>query len=222
MNMAAIKNQLKILSEDIDKFISKKKSILNPDFDKIITYYKQLKLDLIKTDNLDENVFKFISENTDDVVLPKEYLELKSINKLIKYANSSAQKKINLYLKEDNYKKALPYLTKALKISLQNSKLIYPFEKYYKKYHFNSELIELYKVVFYYTYDPKSCEKIGDIYVKQKEYEKALDYYLNVAELSENNFKIYLKLAKIFKNLNDEVSYNACIQQADRIKAGNG
>ena len=98
MNMAAIKNQLKILSEDIDKFISKKKSILNPDFDRIITYYKQLKLDLIKTDNLDENVFKFISENTDDVVLPKEYLELKSINKLIKYANSSAQKKINLYL----------------------------------------------------------------------------------------------------------------------------
>ena len=221
--MAAIENQLKFLSEEIDKFISKKRDILNSDFDEIISSYKQLKLDLISLDNLEDNVVKFISDDlASDVILPKEYSELKSINKLIKYVSNTAKKKIDSYLKKDNYKKAMLYLTKALKISLKNSKLIYPFEKYYKKYKFFSELIELYKVIFYYTYDPKSCEKIGDICVKQKNYENALDYYLNVAELSENNFKIYIKLAKIFKTLNDEISYNACLEQADRIKNGNG
>ncbi len=120
------------------------------------------------------------------------------------------------------------YKSKANKIindfidNPQNIKLIDSVEKDFIDTKLYTELIELYRLEFFYTMNPICFEKIGDILYKQKKYEEALDSYLSCAEISENYSPIFKKLGKVFGKINDNDSRLACIEQAKLIERENG
>ncbi|MCR5265942.1 MAG: tetratricopeptide repeat protein [Cyanobacteria bacterium RUI128] len=207
--------KIKKVSAEVDDFISKKRDIFDSGYDDIIERYNALSFELINLEDLPEEAAKYLTKNDYETVIPPAgYSTLACMDKLAKYAHLQAKKKITECLKSDNIGRAVEIYARAIKSGKKNSDLLYLFEKTYTKRRLYSELLELYKIIFSCTYDTKSFEKIGDTYAILKDYEKAIEYYLNVVELTGQNPKIFLKLAKIFKELNDMESYNTCMMQA--------
>ena len=222
MSEVSVENRIKVLEGKIKDFISSKGNLLGSEYAEIIDEYDEITLELINQDDLPDCVSKFISnEYGADSNLPEKYSGLTSVRKLGEYAYKTATKEIKKSIKSDSYGVGIKYFTKAFSANPANVSLLYLYENKFKKLKIYSELLELYKAVFAHTYDPVSCEKMGDIYMILKDYDKSVEYYLNYAELTEENSKIYLKLANAFEKLGDKDSYNACIEQAKRIEESN-
>ena len=218
MSTCNVIDRIKKLKKSVDKFVASKSDIMSDAYEDLIKEYNDVSTDLILQDDVPENVSKYLTEgNYQTIILPEEYSGLDSMKKLGEYSYKAAKKEIQSSLKKNDFSKATDLFIQSMKSDCKNVSLLYKFESWYKKAKLYSELLELYKAIFSYTFDPKSCEKMGDVYVLTKDYEKAIEYYLNAAELTDNNPNIYMKLAKLFKQLGDDESYNMCILQAQRM-----
>lgn len=190
---------------------------LTLEFDKISTF-------IINDNNIPESVLNFISaENFEkDAILPTGYEPIKSILNLYEFIKDFAQSNIDKAIKNKDFESVIDNLTLAIKTDIHNVPMLEVVAQKFKELNLNSELIELYKLMFVYTLNPLYFEKIGDILFDIEEYEEALDAYLNCAEGSEEYSRIYEKLAEVFGKINDNDSRIACLEHAKRIQEENG
>ena len=130
--------------------------------------------------------------------------------------------KIKKYLKDKNYKKAYPLMMSAICSDMKNITLIDSLASEFKKCKLYNELIEIYKLDFQYTLNPKYFEKIGDLYFKIGDLESASENYFNYAETSKPVARIYNKLAKVFEKQGDIDSMKTCLAQAELLEGSNG
>ena len=130
------------------------------------------------------------------------------------------QDKISTYIEKGELGKVFELIVSEFKKDTKNIRLIENLSQTFIESGLEKELIDLYKTEFYYTLEPKIFDKIGDIYFGLKDYESALDSYLNYAEVTEDRIEVYNKLAKTFELLGDEQSKQACLEQAKLLKAG--
>lgn len=128
------------------------------------------------------------------------------------------EKDIKTAIKKKNYKKAMDAIISAVREDMKNVVLIEHLEKEFIENNLLNDLIEMYKLMFYYTIKPIYFEKIGDILCKQEEYSEALENYLNCAEGMGGYSQIYRKLADVFEKLNDNESKLACLKQVELIE----
>ena len=99
--------------------------------------------------------------------------------------------------------------------------LVSLYEKEFMKVKMYDDLIKAFRLSFISTSDVKWLEKIGDVQYMSKDYSSALDSYFSYAENSNLTSGIYKKLAKVFDKLDDEVSKNACLEQAKILEDSN-
>ena len=128
------------------------------------------------------------------------------------------EKDIKTAIKKKNYQKAMKDIINAVREDMKNVVLVELLEKDFIENNLLNDLIEMYKMMFYYTIKPTYFEKIGDILYRQEEYSEALDNYLNCAEGIGGYSQIYKKLADVFEKLNDNESSLACLKQAELIE----
>lgn len=131
---------------------------------------------------------------------------------------NNLEQTIKSLIEKEDYSTLCDTLISAFKENTDNISAIDLLEKEFLDNKLATELIELYKMKFYYTLEPTIFEKIGDIYYNNKEYDLALTSYLDCAEISEDNSNVYKKLADTFKVLGDNQSAKACIEQYNLIK----
>ena len=96
----------------------------------------------------------------------------------------------------------------------ENLSLIEKVAPLFIEHNLRTELIELYRLDFYYNSNPAAFEAIGDLYYSDSNYEEALNNYMSCAELSGNYAQIFIKLADVFGKMNDTTSQHACLEQA--------
>ena len=140
----------------------------------------------------------------------------------MKTSENIEKEKIKKYLDKKNYKKAYPMVMSAICSDIKNVTLLDLLASEFKKYKMDKDLIEVHKLEFQYTLNPKYFEKIGDIYSKTGDLELALENYFNYAENSKPTARIYKKLAKTFEKQGDLESMKTCISQAELLKGSNG
>lgn len=138
--------------------------------------------------------------------------------KSVKKDSNNLESRIKSLIIKNEYSTLANVLVDAFKDNPVNISFVDYLEKDFLANGLETELIELYKMKFYYTLEPNVFEKIGDIYYNNKEYDQALTSYLDCAEISENNSKIYKKLANTFKIMGDEKSAQACMEQFKLIE----
>ena len=154
-----------------------------------------------------------------EVSLPQEYEPLKKIYQLHSYIKQYCENKIK---NSNNNEEMLDYLSFALEVNPNNVSLFNYVIEQYEEAELNKELINVYKLMFFYLLNPVYFEKMGDIYYKMEEWNSALDAYLTCAESSDEYAEIYKKLANVFEKINDNESRLACLAHAETIEDSNG
>lgn len=163
--------------------------------------------------------FLIVGQDMAEAELPKEYEPLKKIYVLHSFVKQYCENKIKTV--SDSVEK-YEYLSFALEINPSNVSLFDYVIEEYETSELYKELINVYKLMFFYLLNPIYFEKIGDLYCKMEEWNNALDAYLTCAESSEEYAEIYKKLADVFEKINDNDSRLACLEHARTIEGANG
>lgn len=130
----------------------------------------------------------------------------------------SIEKDIKTAIKKKNFKKAMKDIILAVKEDIKNVVLIENLAGEFLEQGLVNDLIEMYKLMFYYTVNPLYFEKIGDILYEKEEYSDAIENYLNCAEGMGRYSPIYRKLANVFDKINDNESKLECLRQVEIIE----
>lgn len=215
--------------DNINDFSKEVKIFINSEnFDvvkcfELLDKYKDLSTFIVSQKNILEEVATFLisDENVEEIVLPKEYLNLKSVLKLYDYIRKYYDDLIKNDVKNEKLEEAIEHLVCAIRFNIKNVFMIEYLVNYYQDNDLNKELVDIYKLIFIYTLNPKYFEKIGDIYLKLEDYNSALDSYLSCAESSEETVEIYKKLAVVFEKINDNDSRLACLNHIKTLEASN-
>lgn len=215
--------------DNINDFSKEVKIFINSEnFDvvkcfELLDKYKDLSTFIVSQKNILEEVATFLisDENVEEIVLPKEYLNLKSVLKLHDYIRKYYDDLIKNDVKNEKLEEAIEHLVCAIRFNIKNVFMIEYLVNYYQDNDLNKELVDIYKLIFIYTLNPKYFEKIGDIYLKLEDYNSALDSYLSCAESSEETVEIYKKLAVVFEKINDNDSRLACLNHIKTLEASN-
>lgn len=216
--------------KSLAEFDSKAKNFIkNPDLyskevDEVLSLYNSLLMDLLEKKKLPEAVYKFSVNHleNEEIVLPVGYEPLKTVFELYSVIRESASLLIKNSVKSKDYKSAFNLLIRAVRLNIKNIDLFGMISELFIEQELFTELIELYKIEFVYTSNPLCLERVGDVYVKLEDYESALDYYLNCAEVSVDYAQIYIKLADVFGRINDNDSRLACLEHAKKLEGSNG
>lgn len=215
--------------DNINDFSKEVKIFINSEnFDvvkgfELLDKYKDLSTFIVSQKNILEEVATFLisDENVEEIVLPKEYLNLKSVLKFYDYIRKYYDDLIKNDVKNKKLEEAIEHLVCAIRFNIKNVFMIEYLVNYYQDNDLNKELVDIYKLIFIYTLNPKYFEKIGDIYFKLEDYNSALDSYLSCAESSEETVEIYKKLAVVFEKINDNDSRLACLNHIKTLEASN-
>lgn len=215
--------------DNINDFSKEVKIFINSEnFDvvkgfELLDEYRDLSTFIVSQKNIPEEVATFLisDENVEEIVLPKEYLNLKSVLKLHDYIRKYYDDLIKNDVKNEKLEESIEHLVCAIRFNIKNVFMIEYFVNYYQDNDLNKELVDIYKLIFIYTLNPKYFEKIGDIYLKLEDYNSALDSYLSCAESSEETVEIYKKLAVVFEKINDNDSRLACLNHIKTLEASN-
>lgn len=215
--------------DNINDFSKEVKIFINSEnFDvvkgfELLDKYKDLSTFIVSQKNILEEVATFLisDENVEEIVLPKEYLNLKSVLKLHDYIRKYYDDLIKNDVKNEKLEEAIEHLVCAIRFNIKNVFMFEYLVNYYQDNDLNKELVDIYKLIFIYTLNPKYFEKIGDIYLKLEDYNSALDSYLSCAESSEETVEIYKKLAVVFEKINDNDSRLACLNHIKTLEASN-
>ncbi|GEM_PF-6441867 len=209
-------------AKQVDDFTGAKdfnETILND----LLNEFDAISAFLITSSKVPEKVKDFISAETFDenFELPEEYSKLKSVFKLRKHVTGICNKNIAKYLKDKDYAEVLKYMSIAVKVDIKNVVILEQLADVYKQEELQTNLIDLYRVMFVYTMNPEYFEKIGDVFFEQEKYSEAIDSYLSCAETADDNVRIFEKLAEAFGRVNDNDSRLACLEQIKRIGGDN-
>lgn len=215
--------------DNINDFSKEVKIFINSEnFDvvkgfELLDKYKNLSTFIVSQKNILEEVATFLisDENVEEIVLPKEYLNLKSVLKLHDYIRKYYDDLIKNDVKNEKLEESIEHLVYAIRFNIKNVFMFEYLVNYYQDNDLNKELVDIYKLIFIYTLNPKYFEKIGDIYLKLEDYNSALDSYLSCAESSEETVEIYKKLAVVFEKINDNDSRLACLNHIKTLEASN-
>lgn len=128
------------------------------------------------------------------------------------------ENRLKLLIEKGDYPAISQLLVDSFLDNPQNIYLIKYIEKDFLDSKLDKELVELYQLAFYYTSDFLYLEKTGDVYLHLKDYEAAINAYLNCAEVSVNYASIYKKMANVFELLDDKASMQTCLEQYKLLK----
>lgn len=182
------------------------------DICKLFSQYDELTSFLVSSDETPANIKEYLI-NGSKTEFPEEYSYLELYEKFKKKSADNLIDLINKNLKEQDIKSVLNYITYLVQTDINRVEIFEKTADYFIENELTQELIEVYKILFFYSSNPLYFEKIGDVYSSAGDYEKAVSSYIDCAEVSDNNVGVYKKLAEIFKKTGDEVSYNACMEQ---------
>lgn len=204
---------------EVENFINSEEFNVTKCFE-LLDKYKSLSTFIISHKNIPENVAVFLisDENVEDIVLPLEYVGLKGILSLRNYIRNYYDKLIKTDLKKGAFEQIIENIVYAIRLDIKNVSMFEYIVEHYELNNLDKELIEVYKLLFIYSLNPKYFEKIGDVYFKMKDYNSAIDSYLSCAESSDENVEIYKKLAVVFEKINDNDSRLACLNHIKVIE----
>ena len=129
-----------------------------------------------------------------------------------------SEKDIKTAIKKKDFSKAMNNIILAVKEDMKNVVYIENLADEFIENGLSNDLIEMYKLMFYYTVNTIYFEKIVDVLYKNEEYSEAVENYLNCAEGIGGYSQIYKKLANVFEKLNDNESKLACLKQVEIIE----
>lgn len=215
-------DNINIFYDEVESFINSGNFDVIKGFE-LLDKYKDLSTFIVSQKNIPEEVATFLTsdENVEEIVLPKEYSNLKSVLKFHNYIRKYYDDLIKNDIKNENLEESIEHLVCAIRFNIKNVSMFEYLVKHYIDNDLDKELIDIYKLIFIYTLNPKYFEKIGDIYLKLEDYNSALDSYLSCAESSEETVEIYKKLAIVFEKINDNDSRLACLNHIKTLEASN-
>lgn len=208
-------DRLTDFESDIDKLLRKKTVFYDDKLADVINKYNSVSLVLVKNPKTPEEVLAYLCDIDYKNIknIPNEYKALVKYRKLLTKASKEAKTKIKELMQRKDHVKAISSIVRAIRIFPKNIALAAMLDKILNKSKLHSELIEIYKMAFYYTLDPSWFVKLGDLYFSIKEYDNAIDTYLNCGEVTVPSKSLYKKLAKAFDKTGDTESKNACLEQ---------
>lgn len=210
--------ELKKLGKSINEI---EKNLPNYELDKLIELkesFDEIATEIILSKGIPTSIKQYLTTGElKDNNIPKEYVSLVNFSNLQKKIGADFTNKINEE-KDMSFSELIKNVMLHTIFDNNNSKSITIFEEMTIKYKIAENFIKLYRDFFVDTGDIVWLEKIGDLQYKTKNYNTALETYLNVAEVSEPSISIYKKLANTFKKLDDKESYNFCLEQINTIK----
>lgn len=206
--------------ENYFKKVSKKSSFSSDLFVDISKKYDELELFLIKNSKTPSVVVDYLcGEN--EVSLPEEYKILSKYADFRVSLRGKMTADITSKKRKSKFADVCEDILSASDFDSYYTGLVSLYEKEFLKVKMNDDLIKAFRLSFISTSDVKWLEKIGDVQYMSKDYSSALDSYFSYAENSNLTSGIYKKLAKVFDKLGDEVSKNACLEQAKILEDSN-
>ena len=216
-----LQNCLENLGTEIKK-IRQSNSISAEGIHALFNLHEQTVLKLVLSKSTPDSVKEYVSNYAAEVSnLPKEYSVLSEYDALIKDLEPHISIRLNKTIKEGQLEKIIESITEYSLFDYTHLHSVKLLEKRIVKHKIIPPLIKFYKELFFRTSETSYLEKIGDLYLKLKDYENALENYFNYAEVTDPTAALYMKMAEVFGELKDIESKNMCLEQAKILEGSN-